>query len=116
VGGLPVSASASFQVTDGSVSVTVSNNVADPRSAGHLLNGVAFTLSSGQTVGTLASSSAFIRRVFRAGNYSDSGPSATGWALASDFNGGLQLCILCKDLGGIGPSHLLIGDPAPTGT
>lgn len=116
VAGSTVAATANFQVTDGSVSVTVANNVADPTSAGQLLNGVAFTLSSGQTVGTLASSSAFIRRVDKTGSFSDSGPSATGWALGSDFNGGLELCVLCTDLGGIGPSHLLIGDPASSGT
>ena len=39
----------------------------------------------------------------------------TGWAL-DNSNGGLFLCVLCTDLGGAGPSHLLIGDPAVSGT
>jgi hypothetical protein len=114
--GEPVAASASFTVTDGSISVMVTNNISDPRSAAQLLNGVAFTLSTGQTVGTLSSSSAVIRTVSGTGSFTDGGPSATGWALASDLNGGLGLCVLCTDLGGVGPSHLLIGNPAGTGT
>jgi len=115
VNGLSVAASASFTVSDGSIAVMVQNNQADPRSAAQLLNGVAITLSTGQTAGTLSSSSAVIRQVGGAGKFSDAGPSATGWALANDFSGGLGLCVLCTDLGGVGPSHLLIGDPAGSG-
>jgi hypothetical protein len=111
-----VSASASFTVGAGFITVTVANGLADPRSAGQLLNGVAFTLSSGPATATLGSTSANLRRVNSDGTFTDLGPAATGWALDTNFNGGLMLCVLCSDLGGSGPSHLLIGNPAVSGT
>jgi hypothetical protein len=109
-----VSATATFTVSDGSITVTVANGLADPTSAGQLLNGVAFTLTSGLTGGTLSSDLATIRRVLRGGSYSDTppGPLNMGWALDDNFNTGYLLCVLCTDLGGTGPKHLLIGDPA----
>jgi hypothetical protein len=114
----PVSASATFtNPGDGTIVVTVANNLADPRSAGQLLNGVAFTLSEGETTGTLGINTAIIGTVQKGGVFTQIGsnPAPTGWALADNFYGGLELCVLCKDLGGIGPSHLLIGSPAPSG-
>jgi hypothetical protein len=116
VNGLMVNASANFVIGNGFITVTVSNGLADPRSAGQLLNGVAFNLSGAQTDGTLNSSAAIIRTIEKDQSFVDAGPSATGWALAPEFNGGLLLCALCTDAGGVGPSHLLIGDPAPSGS
>jgi hypothetical protein len=110
-----VSATANFTVGSGFISVTVANGLSDPRSAGQLLNGVAFTLSSGQTPGTLGPTAANLRRVDSGGSFTDLGPSATGWALDDNFSGGFMLCVLCTNLGGSGPSHLLIGDPATSG-
>jgi len=110
-----VSATANFTVGAGFITVTVANGLADPRSAGQLLNGVAFTLSSGQTPGTLGATSANLRRIVRGGSFTDLGPSPTGWALDDSFAGGFMLCDLCTDLGASGPSHLLIGDPAASG-
>jgi hypothetical protein len=115
VNGLAVSASATFTVGNGTVSVSVSNGQADPRSAAQLLNAVSFTISTGQTAGTLGPNSANIRQVTSGGNFTDLGPNTTGWALASSVGGGLQLCDLCTGLGASGPSHLLIGDPAASG-
>jgi hypothetical protein len=80
-----------------------------------LLNGVAFTLSSGPTQATLGANSANIRRVNSGGSFTDLGPNSTGWAL-DNSNGGFFLCVLCTDLGGLGPSHLLIGNPASSGS
>jgi len=108
-----VAATANFTVSAGSVTVTLANNLVDPRSAGQLLSGLAFTLSTGQTSATLGANSANIRSIGSAGNFTDLGPQGTGWALNSNFNGGLFLCVLCNDLGSLGPSHLLIGDPNP---
>jgi hypothetical protein len=111
-----VSANANFTVGDGFVTVTLSNSLADPKSAGQLLSGLAFTLTSGFTGGTLGATSANLRRVARGGSFADLGPASTGWALDPNFNGGYFLCVLCTDLGGSGPKHLLIGDPALSGT
>src|SRR5579863_2096563 len=88
VNGLAVSASATFTVGNGTVSVSVSNGQADPRSAAQLLNAVSFTISTGQTVGTLGPNSANIRQVTSGGNFTDLGPNTTGWALASSVGGG----------------------------
>lgn len=113
--GEAVAATANFTVGAGFITVTVQNTQADPRSAGQLLNGVSFTLSSGPAAATLGSTSANIRRVDAGGSFTDLGPNSTGWAL-DNSNGNFFLCVLCTDLGGSGPSHLIIGDPAGSGT
>lgn len=115
VPGGTVNAQAAFTAGDGFITVSVTNNLADPRSAGQLLSGLAFTLSSGQTSGTLGPNSANIRTVNADHTFLDFGPSSTGWALQSNFNGGLFLCVLCTDLGAAGPKDLLIGAPATDG-
>jgi len=116
VNGISVAASAAFTHGDGTIAVSVSNTLADPRSAAQLLNGVAFTLNTGQTTGTMGDNSAPIRKVQKGGTFVDLGIQPTGWALASNLNGGLGLCVLCTDLGAAGPSHLMIGPSASTGT
>lgn len=110
------SAQATFTAGDGFITVTLTNMLADPRSVGQLLSGLAFTLSEGETTGTLGNNSANTRRVQRDGSFVDLGPSLTGWALAQNSNGGFDLCVLCANLGASGPSHLLIGSPAMSGT
>jgi hypothetical protein len=116
VNGLAVSAEASFSTDDnGTVSVTVTNWQADPLSAAQLLNGVAFTLSEGETGGSLTSDMAATRSVAAGGKFVNGAPSAMGWALAENVLGGLELCVLCTDLGAVGPKHLLIGPAASSG-
>ena len=104
-----INATAIFNVGAGFVTISVTNLLADPKSAGQLLSGLQFTLASGSSTGTLASSSAIIRSVKKGGSFIDQGPSATGWALDTG-NGGFLLCALCNDLGAIGPKRLLLGD------
>lgn len=110
------SAEATFTTGNGFITVTLMNTLADPKSAGQLVNGLAFTVSEQETTGTLGSNSANLRRVQTGGTFVDFGPSPTGWALAQNFEGGLELCVLCTDLGAAGPNRLLIGDPAASGT
>jgi hypothetical protein len=111
-----VSATAKFTPSNGVVTVLLANTLVDPKSAGQLLSGVSFTLASGITTGTLGATSANLRKVARDGSFTDLGPASTGWELAENFNGGFQLCVLCTDLGAAGPKHLLIGNPALSGT
>ena len=108
----PVNAAAHFSTGPGFITVTLSNNLADPRSAGQLLNGMSFTVSEGEAAGSLGPNSANLRRVVKGGTFTDLGSSATGWALGENVSGGLLLCVLCTDLGAAGPSHLLIGPPS----
>lgn len=111
----PVNAEAVFTTGSGFISITLSNLMADPRSAGQLLSGLTFTLSEGQSTGSLGPNSANLRKVQGGGIFTDFGPSSTGWALDENFNGGLRLCALCNNLGSAGPSRLLIGAPAGSG-
>lgn len=111
-----VSATAKFTPSNGVVTVLLADTLVDPKSAGQLLNGVSFTLASGISSGTLGSTSANLRNVAGGGSFTDLGPASTGWALDENFNGGLHLCVLCTDLGAVGPKHLLIGNPAVSGT
>jgi hypothetical protein len=111
-----VSATAKFTPSNGAVTVVLADTLVDPRSVGQLVSGLSFTLASGLNSGTLGSTSANIRRVGSDGTFTDLGPGSTGWALAEGFNGGFELCVLCTDLGASGPSHLLIGNPAVSGT
>lgn len=110
------SARATFTTGEGFITVTLANMLSDPRSAGQLLSGLAFTVSSGETAGTLGNNAANLRKVENGGSFIDMGPSVTGWALEQNVDGGFELCVLCTDLGAAGPSHLLIGSPAVSGT
>jgi hypothetical protein len=111
-----VSATAKFTPSNGVVTVLLADTLVDPKSAGQLLSGVSFTFASGLTSGTLGSTSANLRKIASGGSFTDLGPASTGWALDENFNGGFELCVLCTDLGAAGPAHLLIGNPAVSGT
>jgi hypothetical protein len=118
VNGVPVSAMATFHPSQDSIHVTVMNSLSNPVDVGQLISSVAFTLSTGQTTGTLEASFAkSLISVQKNGGVPVSKGifQPTGWALADNFNGGFQLCVLCNSLGSIGPSHLLIGPPAASG-
>lgn len=105
-----VSATANFTIGDGFITVSLANTLTDPKSVGQLLSGLQFTLASGLSTGTLGSSSANVRSVSKGGSFADLGPGPTGWALDTS-NANFFLCILCTDLGALGPKRLLIGDP-----
>jgi hypothetical protein len=111
-----ISATVKFTPSNGVVTVLLADTLVDPKSVGQLLSGVSFTLASGITSGTLGATSANLRKVASDGSFTDLGPTSTGWALADNFNGGFRLCVLCTDLGAAGPGHLLIGNPAVSGT
>src|SRR5579885_2241673 len=56
-GGQPVDGEAVFNTGNGTLSITLRNLQADPTSVVQAISGLFFTLSSGQTAGTLTSSS-----------------------------------------------------------
>lgn len=111
-----VSAQVTFTTGDGFITVALADTLSDPKSVGQLLSGLAFTVSEGESTGALGNNSANVRAVRTGGSFVDLGPSTTGWALAQNLNGGFELCVLCRDLGSAGPSHLLVGDAANSGT
>src|SRR3989449_6838228 len=109
--GEPVSARADVSTTGGLLTINLTNLQNNPQSAGQLLSDFGFTLSSGQTTGTLLSSTAlFERQVNANGTYTPTGFNvSTGWALENNVSGGLRLCDLC--VGGAAPTHTIIGGP-----
>ena len=105
-----VSATMNVTTGNGFITVSLTDQLSDPKSVGQLLSGAQFTLASGLSTGTLGSSSAHVRSVSKGGSFTDHGPGPTGWALDTS-NTNFFLCILCTDLGALGPERLLIGVP-----
>jgi hypothetical protein len=103
-----VNAQVTFTTGAGTIQVDVVNQIVDPRSVIQNLSALAFTLSSGQSTGTLSSSSAN-RRTVSGGTFTDQGAASTGWNLQTyslNSTAGLRLCVLCA---AAGPAHTLIG-------
>ncbi|MDD4889800.1 MAG: PEP-CTERM sorting domain-containing protein [Phycisphaerae bacterium] len=107
-GGQPVSAEAVFTTSANTVTVVLKDLQANPISVVQDLSELYFTISSGQTAGTLASSSAILRTVNNNGTYVDATSStSTGWLLTTS---GVQLHL--NVLGApAGPSHTILGPP-----
>jgi len=113
MGGQPVDATATFTTGDGILGISVNNLENNPRSVIQNLSDLGFVLSTGQTTGTLSSSSATIHTVNSDKTFTDSGTGDTGWLLENDylispFGTGLRLHVLGTP---IGPAHTLIGGP-----
>ena len=84
--------------------------------AGQIITDLAFTLSSGQTQGTISGAptainkATFGRQIATDGTHVDTLDVPTGWFLKSNFAGGLRLCALCDSPNGPG----IIGPPDAT--
>jgi hypothetical protein len=111
VGGNPVNASAMFTTGAGTLSITLTDLLANPTDVAQLISDLFFTTSTGATAGTLASSSGTEITV-NSGGTSTLGPTvSTGWSLSGTASG-LLLNVLGTPTG---PSHLIIGPPGPLG-
>jgi hypothetical protein len=108
--GQPVTAQATFTTSAGQVTVVLDDNTVNPISVVQNLSGLYFTLSTGQTAGTLSSSSAILRHVDNDGTFTDASSAAsTGWLLGT---AGIQLHL--NVLGApAGPAHTILGLPNP---
>ncbi len=104
-----VDASAVFVTGPGTVTITLNDLLANPKSVGQLISDLDFTLSNRGTPVTLASSSAMEISIDSMGIGTPGSTVSTGWALTTDMSGGLQLDVLGTPTG---PSHLIIG-PGP---
>jgi hypothetical protein len=103
-GGNPVSASATFITGPGTVTITLANLLANPTTVAQLISDISFGLSSGQTAGTLASSSGTQRFVAADGTWTTGSTGSTGWGVDA---GTLHLTAL----GFVGPAGLILGPP-----
>jgi hypothetical protein len=110
LGGQPESASATFTTSANQVSISLTDLQSNPTSVIQAISDLAFVLSTGQTSGTLASSSASFINIASDGTVSSAGSGSTGWLLQTS-GGGFVLCDLCA--GAAGPSNLIIGPPGP---
>jgi hypothetical protein len=105
IGGQPVNASATFVTSANTLTVTLTDLLANPTDVGQLLSDLFFTLSNGSTAGTLTSSSGQEITVNSGGTFTLGGTVSTGWAL-SPSGGSLLLNVLGTP---VGPAHLIIG-------
>jgi hypothetical protein len=109
--GQPVSARATITTGVNSISVLLENLLVNPTGVAQNLSGFAFSLSGGQTLATLTSSSGMERVVNSDRSFTDNGLVSTGWAIEA-ITGGIKLNVLGS---GTGPAHTIIGDPAASG-
>jgi len=109
--GGPVSASATVTTGSGTVTVVLTDLLANPTDVAQLISDFDFVLSTGATTGTLASSSGQQITVNSGGTTTLGSTGSTGWGLNNNVAGGLQL----DALGFIGPAGLIIGPPGPGG-
>jgi len=114
VGGEPVSALATFTTSTDTVSIKLENLQADPNSVKAVIYDVMFSLSTGQNVGTITSTTGIERTVNGDGTFSDSGPiNLVDWGL---FASGSQLDLDRiqapgqKQHGVIGPPNSVSGE------
>ena len=101
-------ASATFTTSANTLTVTLTDLLANPTSVGQLVSNLIFRLSSGQTTGTLSSSSGQLVSIDSNGTPTLGSTTTTGWGLNDNVSGGLQLDAL-------GPAHLIIGPSGPGG-
>lgn len=99
-------AGATVTTSENMVHITLRNNLGIPANIGQALSGFAFTLSTGQTQGTLTSSSGFMQ-IIGVNSSTNLGVLPTGWELMNNVGGGLQLCVAC---GSVGSEHTIINE------
>jgi hypothetical protein len=110
--GGPVAASASFTTGSGTLQISLSDLLANPTDIAQTISDLEFTLSGGQTTGTLVSSTSTEITVAGNGTATPGGTVSTGWDLNNNVGGGLQLDVLGSP---VGPAHLIIGPPGAGG-
>jgi hypothetical protein len=111
VGDGVVNASATFITGPGTVLITLTDLLANPKSVGQLISDLDFVLSNGATTGTLFSSSGQQITVNSGGTSSTGSTGVTGWGVNNNVSGGLRL----NALGFVGPEGLIIGPPDGSG-
>lgn len=84
IGGEAVNALATFVTSPDTVTVTIQNLQVDPNSPKAVVYGVLFSLTSGQTTGTISSTTGIERTIVSGGSYTDTGiVDVIDWALVS---------------------------------
>ena len=112
--GEPVDASATFDISAGTVKITLNNLIVNQKSIGQNISDVLFSLSNGDpTSATLTSSSGKERTVASDGTFTDGSTVDTGWEVLSDTPGLIHLSVIGTPEA---PQHTIIGAPDSGGT
>jgi hypothetical protein len=116
-GNNPVSASATIITNaDGTVSLTVTNKLANPVAVPQNISDLFFTLSVSDIGTTIASSAGQEVTVSGNGTPTLGSTVAMGWGLDLTGGGGsIHLCVVGTNGCGGGPEHTIIGAPAADG-
>jgi hypothetical protein len=111
--GLPVDAQATFTTSANQVQIVLQNLQANPKSVTQALSGIQFTVASGQTSGTISSSSGIERSISgtHAGDVSNGSAQPTQWAL-STAGSIFTISVLGTPEA---PNHTIIGPADATG-
>ena len=104
-----------FDSVADTIEVKLWNTEADPRAISQCLSDLGFVLTTGQSSGSLISSSGLSRTVAAGGTYTDGSSVSTGWLLRTNVSLFYYLTangLVLDDLnGGAGPKNLIIGPP-----
>jgi hypothetical protein len=103
-----LNATASFTFGAGTINLTLTNNLTNAQmsSVNQAITGVVFTLSSGQTSGTLVSSLGSFTNVGSNQIAMPAGSGSTGWVLQ---NNPLTACVICSPSNPTAPEQAIIG-------
>ena len=110
-----VNATAVIVISPATLTITLSDLLGNPISAGQLLSNFEFTLGSSLSGSAAMSSSAKERTVNSDQSFTEGGTVSTGWALQASGGGGVAICVICPNNGSPAPttnpppSHLIIG-------
>jgi hypothetical protein len=110
--GKHVDASAVFMTSGSTLTITLTDLLADPTAVSQLLSDLKFDVSIGNvSSASLSSSSGMERSVAANGTFTDGATVAAGWLLSNPSGKTLWLNDLAG--GAAGPAHLIIGPSGP---
>jgi hypothetical protein len=115
-GGLPVSATATFTESANTLTITLTNLLANPTSVAQAISDLFFTVANGTLSGaTLKSSTANFINIAANKTFSSAGSGSTGFVFTTQTSTTGLLDVLAGP-GHAGPAHLIIGPPGGGGT
>jgi hypothetical protein len=107
-----VNATAVFTFGSDTVTIQLQNNLTNDQviAVNQNISGLYFTLSGGQTTGSLTSSSSRFTDI-TGNNATPSAAASTGWLVRGNIAGELSLCVICSggNAPGAGPEQTIIG-------
>jgi hypothetical protein len=97
-------AGATVTTSNNMVTITLRNTLGSPVRINQALSGLTLTFSTGQTQGSLLSSSG-LQQFIGVNGSTNIGVVPTGWTLLNDIGGGIEICVACDS---VGPAHTIL--------